>query len=174
MLTPDGLNTIVESMTVFNQIHVYSRSTINHLLIIGRHSTKCLVHEYVNWRPLGLKIAHLEQLAQIPSERLQLFLIYKPPRYFLSNFESICLWVQKKLNIDFQNGGRGGHLGFSILTILAIFYLQVAFILPTKFSVNWTFGSGEDVQNKLQHGDLDRHPGFLIETFPATFIYKSL
>ena len=33
---------------------------------------------------------------------------------------------------DFQDGGRGSHLGFPIRTILAIFDLQVTAILPTK------------------------------------------
>ena len=40
--------------------------------------------------------------------------------------------------IDFQHGG---HLGFLIVTILAIFDLQVAPIFHTKFLVNWPFGS---------------------------------
>ena len=37
--------------------------------------------------------------------------------------------------IDFQDGGHGGHLGFLIRTILAIFDLQVTLMLPTKFRV---------------------------------------
>ena len=41
----------------------------------------------------------------------------------------------EKLNIDFQDGGHGGHLGFLIRTILAIFDLQVTLMLPTKFRV---------------------------------------
>ena len=36
---------------------------------------------------------------------------------------------------DFQDGGHGGHLGFLIRTILAIFDLQVTLMLPTKFRV---------------------------------------
>ena len=49
------------------------------------------------------------------------------------SLESIGLSVQeKKLNIDFQDGG---HLGFLIRTILAIFDLQVTLMLPTKFRV---------------------------------------
>ena len=43
---------------------------------------------------------------------------------------------EKKLKIDFQDGHRGSHLGFSIGMTLAIFDLQVAPILPTKFRVN--------------------------------------
>ena len=44
--------------------------------------------------------------------------------------ESTGLSVQKKKGkIDFQDGG---HLGFPIGTILAIFYLQVTPMLPAK------------------------------------------
>ena len=54
----------------------------------------------------------------------------------LPSLESIALSVQeKKLNIDFQDSGHGGHLGFRIRTILAIFDLQVTLMLPTKFRV---------------------------------------
>ena len=48
----------------------------------------------------------------------------------------------KKIKIDFQDGSRGGNLGYSIVMILAIFDLQV-----TTFCVSWTFSSGEKVQN---------------------------
>ena len=51
--------------------------------------------------------------------------------------------------IDFQDGHHGGHLGFPISKILAIFYLQVTLMLPTKFGVNWPFGSGEEAKNRL-------------------------
>ena len=40
-----------------------------------------------------------------------------------------------------------GHFGFPIVNILAIFDLQVALIRPTKYRVNWPFGSGEEIQN---------------------------
>ena len=43
---------------------------------------------------------------------------------------------------DFQDGGIGGHLGFPIETILAIFDLQVTPMLPTKYRVNWPRGVG--------------------------------
>ena len=58
------------------------------------------------------------------SQRFELFFIYKSPRCFLSFFESIGLSVQKKKGkIDFQDGCHGGHLGFPIGMILAIFDL---------------------------------------------------
>ena len=37
---------------------------------------------------------------------------------------SIDLSVQEKRKIDFQNGHHGGHLGFTIRKILAVFDLQ--------------------------------------------------
>ena len=60
-----------------------------------------------------------------------LFFICKLPRCFIPSFESIGLSVQeKKRKIYFQDGG---HLGFLIRKTLAIFYLQVTLMLPTKF-----------------------------------------
>ena len=51
--------------------------------------------------------------------------------------------------MDFQNGCQGGHLGFPISMVLAIFDVQVTLMLPTKFGVNWPFGSGEEVKNSF-------------------------
>ena len=69
--------------------------------------------------------------------------LYHSPEYQTS-FESIGLSVQeKKFKIDYQDGGCGGHLGFPIRKILAIFDDQVTLILPAKFPVNWSFGSEE-------------------------------
>ena len=50
---------------------------------------------------------------------------------------------------SFQNGRHGGHVGFPIGTILAIFYLQVTSMLPTKFRVYWPFGPGEEAKNRF-------------------------
>ena len=50
---------------------------------------------------------------------------------------------------DFQDGHHGGHLGFLISMMLAIFDLQVTLMLPTKFGVNWHFGSGEEAKNRF-------------------------
>ena len=44
---------------------------------------------------------------------------------------------------------HGGHLGFPISMILAIFDLQVTPMLPSKFGVNWPFGSGEEAKNRF-------------------------
>ena len=46
--------------------------------------------------------------------------------------------------MDFEDGHHSGHLGFPISIILAIFYLQVTPMLPTKFGINWPFRSGEE------------------------------
>ena len=50
--------------------------------------------------------------------------------------------------MDFQDGGCGCHLGFLIGTLLTIFYLQVAPILPTRFWVYLPLGKGE-IQNRF-------------------------
>ena len=73
------------------------------------------------------------------------FFIYKSPQCSLASLESIGLSVQKKRKIDFH----GGHLGFPIGMSLAIFVLQVTPMLPSKFGVNWRFGSGEEAKNRF-------------------------
>ena len=91
--------------------------------------------------------------------------IYLSVRCFLSSFKTIgLLFQEKKRKIDFQDGGHGEHLGLRIRTILAIFYLQVTLMLPTKFRVNWRFGSGEEVKNRFA-----RYLGFPIGTILANF-----
>ena len=59
-------------------------------------------------------------------------------------------WVQeKKRKIDFQDGCNGGHLGFPIGMILAVFVLQVTQMFPSKFGVNWPFGSEKEAKIRL-------------------------
>ena len=59
------------------------------------------------------------------------------PQCFLPSFESTGLSVQeKKRKIDFQDGCHGGHLGYRIGTILAIFDLQVTPMSPTIYTTN--------------------------------------
>ena len=78
-----------------------------------------------------------------------LFLIYKTPQCFLPSFESTGLLVQeKKRKTDFEDGSHGCHL-FLIGKILAIFDLQATPMLPTKFQVNWPFGSGGEAKNRF-------------------------
>ena len=89
------------------------------------------------------------------------------PRCFLASLELIGLSVQeKKRKIDFQDGG---HLGFPIGTILAIFNLQVTLVLPSKFGVNWPFSSGEEAKNKFSRWRHGSQLGFPIGTILAIF-----
>ena len=84
--------------------------------------------------------------------------------------ESTGLSVQeKKRKIDFQDGGHGGHLGFPIGTILAIFDLQVTLMLPSKFGVNRPFGSGEEAKIDFQDDGHGGRLGFPIGTILAIF-----
>ena len=48
---------------------------------------------------------------------------------------------------EFKDGRHGGHLGYQNEMILAILNLHVAIMLPTKFQLNPTYGSGGDVEN---------------------------
>ena len=52
--------------------------------------------------------------------------------------------LEKKLKIDFKDGGNSSHVGLPFRTILAIFDVQV-----TKFGINWPFGSGEEAKNRF-------------------------
>ena len=45
------------------------------------------------------------------------------------------VWVEES-KIDFQDGGYGGHFGFLIGMILAIFHLHVNLLLHCKFQLN--------------------------------------
>ena len=75
---------------------------------------------------------------------------------------------RRRSELDFQDSNHGSHgLGFPIGTILAIFDLQVTPMLPTKFQVDWPFGSGEEAKKKdFQDGG---HLGFPIGTILAIF-----
>ena len=48
---------------------------------------------------------------------------------------------------EFQDGCRGGHLGYRKGRILAILNLHVATMPPTKFQLNPTYGYGGNVEN---------------------------
>ena len=69
------------------------------------------------------------------------------PWCILASLESIGFSVQEKMRkTGFQDGG---HLGFPIGTILAIFDLEITLMLPSKFGVNWPFNSGEEGKNRF-------------------------
>ena len=93
-------------------------------------------------KPLGGKL-RIVKLVRKMKKKIGSFtwaVLYKSPWWFLESLEPIGLSVQeKKRKIDFQDGG---HLGFPIGTILAIFDLQVTPMLPTKYQVNWPRGVG--------------------------------
>ena len=62
-------------------------------------------------------------------------------RYVLLSFVSNGLWVEEKnFEIDFD---------FRIQNDLSIFDPQVTLMLPAKFPVNKSFGSGEKIQNRF-------------------------
>ena len=56
----------------------------------------------------------------------------------------MCLSIQERFKIDFQDGNCDNHLVFPIETILAIVDPQVTSMILTKFQVNRPFGLGEE------------------------------
>ena len=108
-----------------------------------------------------------------------------------TEFQVNWIFGSDEAKIDFPYGRHGGHLWFSIGTIsftldllvtppwrpsyishwnvfCYFFVLQVTPMLPTKFQVSWTFGSGEEAKNRFS--------GLLIGTILAIFdlhLYKS-
>ena len=116
-----------------------------------------------------------------------IFLIYMSSRCFLQSFKSGGCWVQeKKQKIDFQDDGHGGHLEYLIETILSILDLQVTLMLPTKFHVNWPFGSEEEAKKRFLSrppwrqtwlSDLNDFSSFWSTSFNACFLntdFKSI
>ena len=67
---------------------------------------------------------------------------------YVVSFNLIRLVVCEKMSkIDFQDGGRGGHLGHPIDTILAHFDPEIVLLLQSKFRLKSTKGLGRDVEN---------------------------
>ena len=54
--------------------------------------------------------------------------------------------VQEMQKLDFQDSHHGGYIRFPIGMILDIF-IYITPMLPTKFQINWPFGSGEEAKN---------------------------
>ena len=139
----------------------YLRFTIGTILaIFDLQVTPMLPSKFgVNW-PFGLGEEANKRfprwLPWLPSwtsdqNDFSYFWSIKSPQCFLLCLESICFWVkEKKQKIDFQDGCHGGNLGFPISTISPIFEdLQVTPMLPSKFGVNWPFGSGNEAKNRF-------------------------
>ena len=72
-----------------------------------------------------------------------------------TSFKSIGLLVQeKKRKLDFQDGHHRTSW-ISNQKDFSFFDLQVTLMLPSKFQVNWPFGSGEEVNKRpMGHNSL--------------------
>ena len=81
----------------------------------------------------------------------------------------LAFWFRRSEKIDFQDGG---HLGFPIGTILAIFVLQVTLILPSKFGVNWPFSSGEEAENRFSRW-LPWRPSWISDRHNFTYFWST-
>ena len=62
----------------------------------------------------------------------------------------LAFWFRRRSEISrFSRCRHGGHLRFLIRTIKALFDLQVTPMIPTKFQIKWSFGSGEEAKNRF-------------------------
>ena len=80
------------------------------------------------------------------SELFSYFLSTSHPDASYQVSSQLAFWFRRS---DKQIFKYGGHLGFPIWMILAIFDLQVTLMLSSKFWVNWPFGSGEEAKNRF-------------------------
>ena len=94
-------------------------------------------------------------------------------QYFQASLESVDFSVQKKFKTDFQDSSHGGHLGFRIWMILAIFDLQVTPLHPTVSS-QLTFWLRRRSQKQIFRMDtMAAILDFWLEWFMLFLIYKS-
>ena len=72
-------------------------------------------------------------------------------------------------DIKKQDGGFGGHLGFPITTISAIFDLEVILLLQCKFQLKSPMVLEDKTKTGFQDGSCGGHLGFLIGKILNTF-----
>ena len=104
----------------------------------------------------GPRVAHLSDIATADMHMLcNIFPILSSQLMKRSSFKQFFILKKKiygmpvKWAWSFEQTLNGSQLGFTIVTILAIFDLQVTPMLPTKFWVNWPFSSGEEAKNRF-------------------------
>ena len=109
----------------------------------------------INW-PFGSGEEAKNRFSSWPPPRQSSILDRKDFSYFWSTSHldtskrvSSQVAFRFRWKIYFQDGRHGGHLGYQIGMILANFDLHVTLMLPTKFQVNWHFGSGEEEKNRF-------------------------
>ena len=98
----------------------------------------------------GPRVAHLSDIATADMQMLcNIFPILSSQLMKRSSFKQFLILKKNIYGIavnwawSFEQTLNGSQLGYMIGTILAIFDLWVTPMLPTKFRVNWPFGSGE-------------------------------
>ena len=85
---------------------------------------------------------------------------------FNSNLPTV--WEETS-KIGFQGGGYGGHFGFPIGMILAIFHLHVNLLLHCKFQLNSTCGCEKMSKKRFSRWQLWRPSWIPINTILTCF-----
>ena len=92
-------------------------------LSVQEKKRKTDVQDGVHGSQLGLQIE-------------KIFSYFCSTRYSSASYlvlSQLALRFRRRSKLDFQGSSHGSHLGFPIRTSFAIFHLQVAPMLPTKF-----------------------------------------
>ena len=104
----------------------------------------------------GPQVAHLSGIATADMQMLcNIFPILSSQLMKRSSFKHFLILKNNIYGMpvnwvwSFEQTLNGSQLGFRISMILAIFDLWVTPMLPTKFRVNWPFGSGEEAKNRF-------------------------
>ena len=113
-----------------------------------KEKTVLQVGPYDKQEAHGPRVAHLSDIATADMQMLcNIFPILSSQLMKRQSFKQFLI-LKKNIYKACQSMERD-QLGFTICTILAIFDLRVTPKLPTKFRVNWPFGSEKEAKNRI-------------------------
>ena len=140
--------------------------TLNTHVVLFTHLAHC-IHQFSDHRLQWIlkkkkqeahrpRVAHLSDIATADMQMLcNIFPILSSQLMKRSSFKQFFILKKKIYGMPVnwawssEQTLNGGHLGYRIGTILAIFDLQVTPMSPTKFGVNWPFGAGEEAKYRF-------------------------
>ena len=153
LMNHDDLNNLGRGLQKKHSCNVILKS-VQWFLI--RTSLKFSIQIYRENEAHGPRVAHLSDIATADMQMLSnIFPILSSQLMKRSSFKQFLILKKNIYGMpvngawSFEQTLNGGQLGFTISTILAIFDLRVTLMLPTKFRVNWPFGSKEEAKNRF-------------------------
>ena len=95
-------------------------------------------NRFSRWRPLRLRIRTIWTI-----------LLFKTSDASYQVSSQLVFRFRRRSKLDFPDSSHGGHFGFQIGTILALFNLQVTLMFLSRFKSICFFGSGEKAKNRF-------------------------